>query len=508
MAIETELKLLIAAKDITRFKRHPLLENAQIALVEQELYNTYFDTPQHDLLQSGAGLRVRRIGEQHWQTLKTRGHSVSGLHQRYEWEMEIEGDQPILKKLPKSFAIKGYSTKQLQALLVPVFTTDFKRTTWHLQLEDGVLIELALDQGEIRSGEHSDPICEIELELKAGEAADLYRAALLLQEHIPLSIENRSKAMRGYDLYDAQEISPSKAESFQLSPKDSAEAAFVRIAWHCLQHWQANHLAILASDDIEGVHQMRVALRRLRSCFSWYKALIPLAVQADLNAEIKWLTAILGTARDWDVFALALSKIAEAAPESEQAALKSLQAQVATQQAEAYKAVRSTLVSSRYQRLLLQLGHWLTGRKWQLALSQAEQTALQQPVGQFAPMALHKRYKKLLKMGASLRQLPALERHEVRIAVKKLAYGIRFFSSLYSAKASDRYSRHLSSLQDVLGELNDIQVTEGLLQQLGVATDAPVAHFLRGWYSHQQCMQLDQLDVLWQQFAAQTAFWK
>lgn len=508
MAIETELKLLIAAEDIARFKQHPLLETAQTALVDQLLYNTYFDTPQHDLLHNGAGLRVRRMGEQRLQTLKTRGHSVSGLHQRYEWEMEIQGDMPELKKLPNSFAIKDYSTKQLQTQLVPIFTTDFHRTTWHLHLENTVHIEIALDQGEIRSNQHSEPICEVELELKAGEPADLYHVALLLQEQIPLSIENRSKAMRGYALYDAQLISPSKAGDFQLSPKDSAEAAFVRIIWHCLQHWQANHLAVLASDDTEGVHQMRVALRRLRSCLTWYKPLISQQVQAEINAELKWLTAILGTARDWDVFALALSDIAHSAPEQERDNLSQLQAQVTAQQAVVYQFVRRTLVSSRYQRLLLQLGYWLTGRRWQLMLSQAECKALQQSVSQFAPMVLQKRHKKLLKVGASLCQLSVSERHQVRISVKKLAYGSRFFNSLYPSKTSDRYSKRLSELQEVLGELNDIQVTDSLLQQLNVSADAPVAHFLRGWYSHQQRMQLAQLDDLWQKFVTQTVFWR
>lgn len=83
--------------------------------------------------------------------------------------------------------------------LLPVFSTDFHRTIWLVKMPNCSEIEIALDLGWICAGTVKERICEIELELKKGEKADLF---LLLQKLnlVDVAFYDLSKAQRGYAL--------------------------------------------------------------------------------------------------------------------------------------------------------------------------------------------------------------------------------------------------------------------------------------------------------------------
>jgi len=190
MSIETELKLYIDPKYIRQFLDHPLLEST--ICMTQDLYNIYFDTSEHDLLRNGVGLRVRRVGDRWIQTMKTANQAVDGLHQRQEWEVEINSEIPEYDKFP---TLPPCTDK-----IKPLFTTNFQRMKWDLVFDDGSEIELVLDQGEVKANNASVPLSEVELELKAGSVEKLYEVADILQEQVPLSVKNDSKAAMGYAL--------------------------------------------------------------------------------------------------------------------------------------------------------------------------------------------------------------------------------------------------------------------------------------------------------------------
>jgi inorganic triphosphatase YgiF len=182
MSIETELKLYIDPKYIKQFLDHPFLQNKNY--ITQDLYSIYYDTVKHDLLRNGVGLRVRRVGDKWIQTMKTANKAVDGLHQRQEWEMEINSEIPEYDKFP----------------VLPLFTTNFQRMKWDLVFDDGSEIELVLDQGEVKANNASVPLSEVELELKAGSVDKLFEVADILQQQVPLVIKNDSKAAMGYAL--------------------------------------------------------------------------------------------------------------------------------------------------------------------------------------------------------------------------------------------------------------------------------------------------------------------
>ncbi len=512
MATETELKLHIDPADADKLMQHPLLQSATGKQAPQHLYNVYFDTPEEDLLQQGIGLRVRRIGDKRVQTIKTAGSGLGGLHQRKEWETEVTGDKPDYTLFPKKALPKWCDDKKNITKIKPLFTTDFMRTSWDV-IFDGSQIEVSLDQGEVKTEKASIPLSEVELELKSGEAETLFQLALTLQEAIPLRIENNSKAAKGYTLHRPKSPQIHKAGAVIVTPDMTTEQAFVYIVWHCLKHLQANEDMVLHGEDIEGVHQMRVALRRLRSCLTLYQPLIPKQRHAKLRKALKWITKILGVAREWDVFALSLQNLQSqehklSLPPIIKRELEHLQTTVSSHQIEAYVTVRDALRSQDYSRLLLSFGKWLTKRSWRRKLETTALENLEHPALDFANQILNQHAHSVKEQGKTLAQLELEQLHELRIALKQMSYGTRFFTALYPRDLARPYTKTLSVLQDELGILNDGHIASDILNQVGLSSDTPVRHFLNGWYAHQQVTGLASLEPAWQTFLEQPIFWK
>lgn len=196
MSTEIELKLRIAMQDIDAFKKHLLFQ--KIAPQVIYLQATYFDTPHQTLRQAKVALRIREENGVLIQAVKTAGQSSEGLHQRREWEFKVAHNFPDLTQLPDEVQ-HLFVDQTLEA----VFSTDFKRTLWLIHGEENSLIEVCLDEGNIYCGHLSEPICEVELELKRGNVANIHEIASKLQASVALFPENRSKAARGYQLYIA-----------------------------------------------------------------------------------------------------------------------------------------------------------------------------------------------------------------------------------------------------------------------------------------------------------------
>jgi inorganic triphosphatase YgiF len=503
MPTETELKLHLEPEVVSQFKQHPLLQTATHTTAPQHLYNTYFDTVNHTLLQQGIGLRIRRMGEQRIQTIKSAGAGLGGLHQRQEWETLVSGDNPEYGQFPpEALPTWCHDENNLQQI-VPLFVTDFTRTTWHLILEEGSEIEIALDQGEVKTPAACLPLCEVELELKNGSPTKLYQVALKLQKALPLRIENKSKAALGYALHQPQPPQFHKAGTLNLTPEMNAEQAFIAIIWHCIGHWQANEEIVLHSDTPEGIHQMRVALRRLRSCFNLYQSLISKESYTKLHHQLKWLTTALGTARDWDIFTQHLAEIQQHDADD---SLSDLSKTIAELRRNAYVNVRHILGSSEYSRLLLTLGKWLTQRRWRKNMEMRALQSLEQPVDYFANQILPARYQKLCRQGKQLSRLTAEQRHSLRISVKKMAYATRFFSHLYPPATTLAFTKILSQLQDQLGTLNDARTVTNLFNQIHPTT-ASTRQLLKKHFKQHKDENLNQLAKIWQNFLEQPPFW-
>ncbi|MGH1590125.1 CHAD domain-containing protein [Methylobacterium phyllosphaerae] len=475
---EIELKLECEPSNLATLQTHPLLQNAS-QQGEADLTSTYFDTAEQHLRGAGLGLRVRRIGDRHVQTLKAEG---DGLFSRPEWEQEVGGPEPDLAALADTPLDEILGRKDE---LQPLFTTSVKRQTYLVEQGES-RIEVALDSGRIEApavGDRVIAICEVELELKQGSAGDVFALSQVIAASAPLRLGVRSKAERGYSLASGKLDRVRKAEPVPLREDMSAAEAFQAVAHACLRHMRLNEDILLRGRNADALHQTRVAIRRLRSAFSLFGALVEDAQGARIRAELKRMTEPLGLARNLDVF-LATTLPAERERHPDEVGLLNLETQLEDQRTKAYEAVQTLLQSAEWRGLVLDLVAWINAGPWLRDEAEGRARLREGPARDFAARELDRRRRQVKRRGRHLDDLSPEDRHKLRIAAKKLRYGAEFFAGLYpdkkAAKRHATFVKALSELQDQLGALNDIATGHEVVQDISGEQTGASAAFAAG----------------------------
>lgn len=508
-ATETELKLRVPPEALRRLSAHPLLRGGAPP-VAKKLHSIYFDTPDFDLWRQSVALRVRRDGRRWVQAVKGGGTVRGGLHQRMEIETEVAGPFPDCTRITDERLAGIFASPGLRAQLRPVFVTTVNRRSRVLELESGAVVEASIDRGEIRSGDASDAVCEIELELKSGPVSQLFEFALKLLDGIALHIENRSKAERGLTLARGERPAPVKAGTVALARDMTVSDAFRTVAWAALHHLQSNEQGVLEGSDHEYLHQMRVALRRLRSAFRVFGAAVPAESIEPLATEFKWLADRLGPARDWDVFMTeTLPPIRETF--AGHAALARFVKECVRLHRAAVRKARRAVASARYQRLMLETAAWLAGEKWRGGQDEPAREVLARSATEFASSVLKERYAQVRKRGRKLKQRSAAELHRLRIAVKKFRYAADFFAMLFDPKGGRGMLSHLARLQNILGAMNDAATAEVLMRgAVHAKSDRALSEargIVLGWSQGRALTLRRELLTAWKAFRAAEKFW-
>jgi CHAD domain-containing protein len=297
-----------------------------------------------------------------------------------------------------------------------------------------------------------------------------------------------------------------KTESILLSDRASAEEAFIAIVKACLEYLGSN-LPATRAGQVEGVHQMRVALRRLRSCLRVFRPLIPKEASADLIAEIRCLNGFLGPARDWGVFMEeGLNPICARFPARRR--LKTLHRQAEAIRQAHYQALHRCLDDPRYHRLILRLYSWLAVKPWRQGMSETQQEGLDQPIVNFATPILKQAHRRVVKRGKIFAELDTEDRHALRIRIKRLRYALEFFSSLYPGQSVRAYRNALTRLQDTLGVLNDIAAVDRLLDEANLRPAAPTRQLIEGWYACKLDIYEQRFPKTWKRFRGCKRPWK
>ena len=280
---EIELKLRVAPEDVATLQADPHFAGGLGEPVSEMLVSVYFDSNELFLRDHGLTLRVRHIGDKRIQTIKSADH---GIFERSEWEQPIESDQPNLA-LAADTPLAPLLTDDIRNALKPVFETRIERTAYHLNGGD-TDITIAFDEGRIVATGSSCAVSEIELELKRGEPAELFKLARTIGDIVPAQLDVKSKSERGFDLVEKTSIAAEKAYEPELSAGTSAGRAFTLIARACLRQLLANESAA-KQRNAEALHQMRIALRRLRAAISLFSAVVTdprvEAIKAELNGS-------------------------------------------------------------------------------------------------------------------------------------------------------------------------------------------------------------------------------
>ncbi|MET4257540.1 triphosphatase [Bradyrhizobium sp. S3.12.5] len=461
MNAETELKFRVAPRSLSSVLRTGANGRGR-ERAEQALVSTYYDTSKHKLRRHGLTLRVRKVDGRYVQTVKA---GNAGSVTRGEWENEVAGARPELEKARKT-PLEDLTTKKLSRKLKPVFRTEVRRTTQTRRVRNSQ-IELAVDRGRIGAGPRARPIAELELELKSGDVADLFRLARNVERKAGAELDLRSKGERGYEYATGGGRGAQRAEPIELKSELSPRDAFRVIALSTLRHFTANADPVRDRDS-EGVHQMRVGLRRLRAAISLFDDILPRASTARVKTELKWLTDELAPAREIDVFLKeSVQPVAEKGVPKRGA--RALREKFSRQRAAAFGRARNAVTSARYRRLLIDVIEWIeTGQ------SRADDD---RSIAAYAAAALDRRLRKARKQGMRLNDLDATQRHKLRIRIKKIRYAVDFFRSLYGNRARQRLadlSDRLKRIQSALGSLNDFMAHRELAMEAALA--APPAN--------------------------------
>ena len=458
MRKEIELKFEVTPQDLRKLRGARVLRRKP--LKEEDLVSVYFDTPKHKLARNDVTLRVRRNGAKCLQTIKSGG--LAGSFRRGEWEHKTKGDVPNLRKA-RDTALAPLLTKKLKRGLKPVFETHIHRTSVPVR-KNGTLIEVALDEGRVRAGRRSAPISELELELKRGKTGDIFKLAHEMGKLAPATLSLKSKSERGYDLIENKPAKAVGAEKIRLQRGMNTADAFRIIGRSILRHIAGNETAVRRSDS-EGVHQMRVGLRRLRAAISLFAKLLGDQETERVKAELKWLTGELAPARDLDVYMRnEIEPLRRDAPTRR--GMKELTGALTLRRAAAFGKAKAAVESPRYRLLLLDTLQWLENGDW----AKHPRFYGHRPIERFAADILARRTKRTMKNAKKIRQLDTQQRHKLRIAAKKLRYASDFFGRLFAGRTAKKrltgFKARLTDLQDCLGALNDIKVHQNLAPKL------------------------------------------
>ncbi|NRG16956.1 CHAD domain-containing protein [Rhizobiales bacterium] len=482
--------------------------------VTRNLRSIYFDTSDCRLRRAKWSLRVRKVGRDWVQTVKS-GTAVSGgLSRPHEYEIQVSGPVPEPDKIEDE-ALKSVLSSLIGAgELIPQFETVIRRTTRMIEGGGGTEIELALDDGQIVSGERQCPITEAELELKSGSVDALYDVAKALVNGSPVRFSQSSKATRGYAFAAGEKSGPPKpktAGEIDISHGDTAEIAFRAILRSCFDQIAHNRIVVLETEDPEGPHQLRIGLRRLRSAFNVFKKIIDPAASDELDRRARAIGAGVGNLRDLDVLIDEIVAPLEAEmPGSVQA--NPLISHIGDEREKVRENVRRMLGDPKTNDFLFDLAAYTEGRGW-LTRQAIEQTAaLAGPAPEFAARALNKQWKIAAEYGRRIEELKIEERHEMRKALKKLRYTVEFFRPLYKEKTVKPFLEKMKTLQDMFGYLNDVAMAEkltGLPQAKGQkgASICLTTGFAIGWHEARATGAWTRAKELWDRTRKADKFW-
>lgn len=477
MSQEIELKLSLPPGALPALRRHALFTGGAKQGNATTLDNTYFDTPELALKARKVAVRTRRQGRQLLQTVKCATESVGGLTARPEWEQAFAGkfdfsaiDAPKVQKL----------LLRHEAELVAVFSTRFRRET-RLYESDGARILMMIDSGEVIAGDRREPICELELELVEGSALDLLELARRLADDLPLWPNDASKAERGFRLHLGETLRPLSTSAPPLDASLSPREAFRTLAFSCLRQWQANVAGAVVDGDPEFIHQLRVALRRLRSLLSLFAPALPAEFVAEWRSRLKKNADRFTEVRDLDVLHdEILAPLAAAPAETAHYRLDRLLELARTANTDA-RALALDGLAPAQGRLLLDF----TAALHSLA---AHDVGPETDLGGFAQAQLKRLHKKARKRHAAARDGAPAHLHALRLAVKRLRYAAEFFAPVMREKDGARYRRGLAKAQRRLGFVHDVEVARRRLTSWAKADPecAPAVAFVAGWHAHPQ----------------------
>jgi CHAD domain-containing protein len=453
--------------------------------------DTYCDTPDWRFHRAGYGLRLRLLAGQTTATLKTLAEAQDGLRRRREISEALPAaDLDSLRNAPGPVGQRVRlvaGSKPVQAL----FEVHTHRQKYTVMLDGLPAAAIALDSTSVPVGEAAEPfrLRRVEVEVAEASLADLQpfvegmRADCGLQTAI-LSKYDLGLFARGLQPAGLPDLGPTAVDAAQTL----GETAYAILRRH-FAALLSNEPGTRLGDDPEELHDMRVAVRRLRAAMRLFAEALP-ARAARLRQELRWVAGALGEVRDLDVQLIQIQTWAAQADPRDREAWQALAALIEGRRANARRRMMRALDSVRYERLIAAYTAML--QRGPARRSPVGRT----PVLEAAPPMISGRYRKVRKIGDHIDETsPPEAYHALRIQCKQLRYALEFFREIYG-KHAEELIRRLVALQDILGRHQDACVATASLREMSQSYSRrlpPQAVFVMGGLAERYTEQAGEL---------------
>ncbi len=464
-----------------RLQRHPALASLRTGRTRGRTVRTvWHDTAQGTLASHGLALAEIPGRTPLWRLLRSLPEAQDPVRPGLPPRVEAEAATPGALDL-------GVSDP-----LVPLVAFDGRRAD--TPLADG--LHLSLLAGELRAVAAREPVARLTI---AGDAAAAHALAMRLAADLPLLPAAVTLAEQGRALAQGTPCRPRRIGAPHLPTGLDVGGALAFVVGHLAEVMLAWLPAARAGETPEGVHQMRVALRRLRSALKIFGKTLGCDAIADLDDRLKTLAQALGPARDWDVFlAGAGADLSALIPEKPVLALI---ADARSQRAAAYRELAQVLAGPAFRQTMIAAAALAATRPW------PEEPAAE-PAEAFARRMLARRHKRMLAHGKDIASWPDEELHALRLDGKRLRYAAEFFAPLFPGKDAKRFVRRLAALQETLGIVNDGAVAAGLIGGIArTGRRAFASGALRGLVAGRAAAARGEAVEAWERFRERKPFW-
>jgi CHAD domain-containing protein len=389
----------------------------------------------------------------------------------------------------------------LPVSLFPMAALEGRESAVNLVTQQGP-ISMTLLTGDVRSVVGQQPVNRLWLE---GGTAPVQALALALTSDLCIAVPPISLAAEAFAVATGVTGPPRREGAPELPDGLSIAEAFAHAVGHL-----SDIIIALAPDAAasrlgpEPVHQMRVAVRRLRSAIKVFRRALASSEIADADHGLKVLAAKLAPTRDWDVFVTETAVPVRKAFSPERHLERLLSAAERRRRA-CHQDLQQYLASAVFRRLGIELA-CLASQPVSTLPVEAEEPAMS--LRDFAAQMLGKRHGRLAQIDDRLSTLEPAELHTIRLQCKRLRYTAEIFAPMYPGKAAHRFLRRLSRLQDCLGTLNDSAVAQHLLGELPGGSHAFATGLVLGFVGARSQKTRGRIDHAWERFHRLEPFWE
>jgi CHAD domain-containing protein len=268
---------------------------------------------------------------------------------------------------------------------------------------------------------------------------------------------------------------PAPSSTDTLTAQNSITQAGRRIFRTQWEKLRACEAAVRLGEDIEAIHDMRVASRRMRSAFRLLRAYYTNKELKGLLKPLRELARTLGAVRDWDVLLWNARAYAETLPTEQHSAFTPLLSAWDAQRAQAHQAVVAFLSRKRYAQWLLRMQPFVT----------LETSSAAPRVCEVVPLLIWEHYQDVRHYEVLIDDAPLTTLHELRIACKRLRYALEFFAAVLG-EPTKSLIKTLAQAQDQLGELHDADVASHIVADFNArqASDEALQQAATAYVNH------------------------